>query len=507
MNPQAIEDYLRRAVYALLEKEVLSDQSKNAIIDLFNRTSSNLVNQMIENLRIQPRQLQDQDFYSVATQFINAAKNGMCQSYNYMPMNGMGMAPMRIAQPMMGYGMPMGGYPVGGGGYMSPGMTSYGMMTPGIGTSYGPMVGGQNSYGMPASPQYQGQQQTQNLYQNFDAKPAQQQQKPAPANVTPRGSVVQNNAAPPMQINPTEVIQTTDTSALPVRTNMRKEIIKAPYTISTAIYNYQSQTNGKNTTVIIAKTDDFVADPISTLRALMQKKKADDASLICRPFKLIASDLVETQKAFISIKKIINNNHADVSEKIEKITTYLNNTTRGIGKIVEDALLEAFNAFNLINPTRYPEVGNLECLESPDSDCAKCTLAAFEELCKFQVYDPASSQLTSLLKDGDTLTDMTYTELKKDKEKFAEWSKSHCVLVYPMVLYRITAIDPGMTNLDIAIGYSDTTPAGDDLEFFTMNAIKESDCRKSVMLIQDGKKSITLNGVIINDGGYFARFA
>lgn len=489
-----VDALLTRNVMAALQQEPLAEPVKNTILDCYYRNRAQYVDNMIRTAQMQCRQFTDADFAAVARQIIANIKGSMMQSTGYYA-GGM--------QPMMGGMMP----PMQINPMMSTAGTSYANMPQGV-PAYTPPMGG-TSYGYaPAQMGYgmQPQQPMPSMYQeaNTSQTPKQQAQA-APANVTPRGATTQQA---PMQLTPPETIQVKSEEIAPKVVNRGMAIFKVPYNINATILKYQMNTNAKEVVSVLARTDQFVADPMSVVKLIAQKKKADDVTLFYRPAKLIDGNLQEMQKSFLDIKKIINNEKLKTYEKVEKIIGYLNSKTRGVGRIVEDAIMDVFNSFNLINPDMFPEAENMECLVTQDSTVEYCTAAAFEEFKKYEIHDPAEKQMETFLKDSDTLVDATYTELKRSKTQFTEWAAAHCVVVYPNEMYRYTTVDAGTTNLSREIGYSTTTAAGDDLEFFTMEAAKEFDGRSSSMIIQSGKTLTELKGTIIRkDNVIFARFA
>jgi hypothetical protein len=168
--------------------------------------------------------------------------------------------------------------------------------------------------------------------------------------------------------------------------------------------------------------------------------------------------------------------------------------------------MDAYSAYVFIANSNddgvvVPEADELECLQSPGSATMElCIRKALKEFEQCSIYDPASSQLAAFLKEIDLGVPETYNELKKDKTKFTEWAKSHCILKKPIEAYRITTVDHSVTCIDRMFGFKSDTPPDDELEFFTVEGIKQTIARKITMVIQAGKSSVICTGSVDHDG-------
>ena len=518
MDPIAVEAQLRNTFLATLGSDAsLYEGTKQQFIMRFNNESRNIANGMIAQANQRGSAINNADYQSVALDLLNRYKQSIPQQQQYAVPMQQPAYPQQYAAPMMqpmmvqpqpAYGMPMQPMyrpqpvPFTNLQYQRPQQYAMPiqqpMYTPMQPTMTQPMTGSKPLYGgaLPAN-----------------AAPAQTGPMAAPVVPNPPMTVVQPvaPATQAQQPEPQVVQPTTATYAIPQIVKRHMFSDKTPQPIKGDIITYQKD-NGELLNVVVASTTAMLTDVDAVVKSLAKKKNAIDVTLRYTPYELVAGDLADMQQSFIAVKKIIADARKEQniapSEIIGKIVEYCDAKTKGVAKHIENTILGIYNAYasvaNSSNDSNciVPDADQLECLQSPGTAAAEKYISmALSEFEQYSIYDPSSSQVAAWLKDVDILADASFTDLKKNKDAFTKWAKSHCIIKKPIELYRFSAVDHETTDVTQHFGYTNSTPPDDALEFFTIEALNRDPARVVTMITKDGKSFITNKGTIDRSNG------
>ena len=516
MDPIQVEAQLRNTFMSILGSDMtLYEGVKQQYIMRFNNESRNLATGMIAQANQRnPPTITQQDYQAVSMDLLNRYKQSMPQAQTYaapmmqqpmyqqqyaMPMQQPIMAqPMYPMQQPMGYRPPI--MPFNNVQYqMRPQQYAAPIMQP----QYAPM-----------QPSMAPIQTGGSLYDG--ALPAGMGSKPAPMQAPvvqqpiPMAAVGKAQAPAPMS-EPPLIQPTIATYSIPQVTKRHMFSDKTPQPIKGDVITYQKD-NGELVNAVMASTSAMLSDVDATVKAIAAKKNAVDVTLKYTPYVLVAGHLGDMQQSFIEVKKIISdgrkNPEATPSSIVEKIVEYCDTKTKGVAKHIEGIILDIYNAYVKVANSSpeanaiIPDADELECLQMPGSASAeKYINMALSEFEQYSIYDPASSQVAAWLKEIDIMADMPYAELKKNKEAYNRWAKSHCIIKKPMELYRYSTVDHETTDVSQKFGYTNTTPPDDALEFFTMEAISKEPARVVTMVTKDGKSFVASVGTIDRSNG------
>lgn len=515
MDPLQVEAQLRNTFLTLLGGDMsIYEGQKQQMQQRFNNEARQVAINMVAQATNQNRAITMTDYQNVSLQLLDAYKRstpapqmyaGQMQQVQPMYQMGQPIQPMYQMAPMQ----PMVQQPL----YVQP----QPMMVQQQGFNSG------LRYTQPVRPlyqqtAYQPMQQTiavgdtnKNLYAGAlpaNAQPPQQMQMPQQTFVAPMSTV--QKAVTPISIkNEAPLIQPVVSAYdMPPVTKRRVFQNKSPYTVNGEVVTYQ-RSDGTNIQAVVCTVTSPVADIDAFAKTLAKKEGAHDITITYTPYELISGDLKDMQNSFIAVKKIINDGfvaNAVPSSIVSNIVNFCDIKTKGVAKQIERILIDAYSAYVFVANSNddgvvIPETDDLECLQAPGSATMELNIRkALKEFEQCSIYDPASLQLSGFLKELDLGIPETFAELKKDKAKFADWAKSHCLLKKPAEIYRVTTLDYSADDITHAFGYkSDTAPDG-ELEFFTIEGIRKSIARKITMVIQDGKSSVTATGSVDREG-------
>lgn len=512
MDPLQVEAQLRNTFLTLLGGDMsIYEGQKQQMQQRFNNEARQVAINMVAQATNQNRAITMTDYQNVSLQLLDAYKRST-------PAPQMYAGQMQQVQPMYQMGQPI--QPMYQMAPMQP------MMPQPLYVQPQPMMvqqQGFNSglrYTQPVRPLYQQQtayqpmqqtiavgDQNKNLYAGAlpaNAQPPQQIQIPQQTFVPPM-STVQKTVTPISIKEEAPLIQPVISAYdMPPVTKRSMFQSKSPYTVTGEIVTYQ-RNDGMDIKTVVCTVTSPVADIAAFAKTLAKKETAHDITITYTPYELIAGDMKDMQASFIAVKKIINDGfvaNAAPSAIVSNIVSFCDTKTKGVAKHIEKIIIDAYSAYVFVANSNddgvvIPETDDLECLQAPGSATMELNIRkALKEFEQCSVYDPSSIQLSGYLKEIDLGIPETFAELKKNKTKFAAWTKSHCLLKKPAEIYRITTLDYSADDITHAFGYkSDTAPDG-ELEFFTIEGIRKSIARKVTMVIQDGKSSVTAVGSI-----------
>lgn len=512
MDPLQVETQLRNTFLTLLGGDMsIFEGQKQQMQQRFNNESRQVAINMINQIQAQARPINMADYQNVALQLLNTYKSTTPAPQMYAGQM-QSVAPMYMGQPMQpAYAMmPAMGQQV----YMAPQPQQFIPQQRFAGNlTYTPAVRPMYQ----TEPAYQPVAQTmistapsKNLYAGAlpaNAQQPQQIQVPQQQYAPPMSTV--QKTVTPINVNDNAPLVQPATSTYSMPTIIKSKIfqIKSPYVVKGNVLTYQND-DGTQIHTIVGNVTSPVPDIAGVAKTLAKKESASDITLSYTPYELIAGDLKDMQDSFLAVKKIISNGiaaNAAPSAIVSNIVDFCDTKTKGVAKRIENIIMDAYSAYVFVANNNddgvvIPEADELECLQAPGSATMElCIRKALKEFEQCSIYDPASSQLAAFLKEIDLGIPETYNELKKNKAGFAEWAKTHCVLKKPVEAYRITTVDHTVTNIDRMFGFRSDTPPDDELEFFTVEGIKQSIARKITMVIQTGKSSVTCTGSVSHD--------
>lgn len=523
MDPLQVEAQLRNTFLTLLGGDMsIYEGQKQQMQQRFNNESRQIAINMISQAQQACRAITMTDYQNVSLQLINTYKSSMPAQQMYAGGQPQVVQPM-YAQPPMGQPMyaqqpavqpmymqqqPM--YTPQPQVYMQPQQRFNGNLryTP---SGVMPLYAQQQQQYQPLPQTIGVTNPNQNLYSG--ALPA-GSQAPQPIQAQPQYlppmSTVSKTTTPITIQEEAPVIQPNYSAySMPPMVKCKMFQSKAPYAIKGNVYTYQKN-DGSNIFTVVGTVSSPVSDIATIAKTIAKKEKAHDVTLTYTPYELIAGDLADMQTSFIAVKKIINDGLAAnvaPSSVVASIVNLCDTKTKGVAKRIEKIIMDAYSAYVMIANNNddgvvIPEADELECLQTSGSATMELSIGkALREFEQCSIYDPASSQMSAFLKEIELDVPETYAELKKNKAKFTEWAKSHCILKKPNEVYRITAVDHGANDITQMFGYRSDTPPDDELEFFTIEGVKQSNARKITMVVQEGKSFTTANGSIDRNDG------
>lgn len=505
---QQIAQYLTDVFQMQLAKTTgLTNGQKQLIMQMFNQNLSVNCNYLIQRQQQNNGLLSMSDYNGFAQQLLNqyyqsamAAGTGYPQMGYQQPMFGNGYGQPMYGQPMYPPQQPMYGQPM----YpQQPAQIYYGSQMGGMAApQYSPpiMPAEQNPYkgtlGGSAAPVYTAPNQPRPANVVYGSQMAPQQQPVAPAQPQPlpKPTYVVPQQAPQPAPMPQTVLQAVESDyPVPTITARNEFSLKTPISVKGSILTFQRM-DGTTFKAVRASSDTPLKNPELTARELLDKYMAVDVSLMFHKHTLIPGNLAEMQKSSQAIKKLIESDKT-TSEIITGIINHINPKAKALSNFVEKTIVDAYNKYvTTVGADVLPKVAGLNDLVNPS--CTQMdryirkALQLFYETC---VYDPASSQLASFLKDVDTLTDKSYSDLKKHKDEFQKWAKSHCVIKHPAELFRLTTLKAGYSETD-DFTFDESTNPDDDIEFLTMDAVREFSADQVVMWFVNKNQVNTFSG-------------